>query len=74
MFYLYNFLVLIWNVVERVAVIPSVVQTLTKKGFTVNVEEEAGKEAKFGNDQYASAGAKIVDRTKAFQSGEYSYL
>lgn len=59
---------------ERVAIIPSVVQTLTKKGFTVNVEEGAGKEAKFTNDQYVSAGAKLVDRINAYQSGEYSYF
>lgn len=47
------------------------VQTLTKKGFTVNVEEGAGKEAKFMNDQYVSAGAKLVDKNNAFQSGEF---
>lgn len=46
------------------------VQALTKKGFTVKVEENAGKEAKFSNDLYASAGAKLVDKTNAFQSGK----
>ncbi|CAG5134923.1 unnamed protein product [Candidula unifasciata] len=33
--------------------------TLTKKGFTVNVEENAGYEAKFINDEYAAAGAHV---------------
>lgn len=57
--------------VGRVAVIPAVVQTLTKKGFAVNVEEGAGKEAKFTNDQYVNAGAKLVDKTNVFQSGKH---
>lgn len=60
--------------VERVAIIPSVVQTLTKKGFGVNVEEGAGREAKFSNDQYVNAGAKIVDKTNAFQSGKWFFF
>lgn len=50
------------------AVIPAVVRTLTKKGFVVNIEDGAGREAKFSNDQYMEAGAKMVDKTNAFQS------
>lgn len=56
---------------NRVSIIPAVVQTLTKKGFVVNVEESAGREAKFSNEQYVSAGAKLVDKTNAFQSGGF---
>lgn len=50
-----------WQNERRVAITPAVVQTLSKKGFTVEVEENAGFEAKFRNDDYAAAGAKIVD-------------
>lgn len=53
----------------RVALIPAVVQTLVNKGFTVNIEENAGKEAKFSNAEYESAGAKLVNKIKAFESG-----
>ena len=44
---------------RRVAVTPAVTQTLVKKGFKVVVEENAGALAKFPNDQYEKAGAKI---------------
>lgn len=58
----------IWQNERRVAITPAVAATLVKKGFTVQVEEGAGAEAKFRNDDYAQAGAKIVDKTTAFQS------
>lgn len=45
---------------KRVAVVPASVQTLTKKGFTVKVEDGAGLEAKFTNDSYTAAGAKLT--------------
>jgi len=44
---------------RRVALVPSAVQTLVKKGFTVNVEENAGIQAKFLNDDYAASGANV---------------
>lgn len=55
----------------RVSVIPAVAETLVKKGFTVNVETDAGKEAKFRNELYEKAGAKLVDATAAFKSGKF---
>ena len=45
---------------KRVAVTPVVAQNLVKKGFKVLVEENAGTLAKFPNEQYEQAGAKIV--------------
>ena len=45
---------------KRVAVTPAVAQNLVKKGFQVLVEENAGTLAKFPNEQYEQAGAKIV--------------
>ncbi|XP_049800840.1 NAD(P) transhydrogenase, mitochondrial-like [Schistocerca nitens] len=58
----------IWQNEKRVALTPAVAATLVKKGFTVQVEEGAGSEAKFRNDDYTQAGAKIVDKTTAFHS------
>lgn len=46
---------------RRVAVTPAVTQALTKKGFSVLVEDNAGIAAKFPNDQYEKAGGKISD-------------
>ena len=46
---------------RRVALSPASVQALCKKGFQVVVEENAGALAKFPNDQYEQAGAKITD-------------
>lgn len=53
---------------KRVALTPTSVAALIKQGFNVNIEESAGFEAKFLNDQYAESGAKIVDRQKAFNT------
>uniref|UniRef100_A0A6B2EGJ3 NAD(P) transhydrogenase, mitochondrial n=1 Tax=Phlebotomus kandelakii TaxID=1109342 RepID=A0A6B2EGJ3_9DIPT len=50
-----------WNNERRVAMTPAVAATLVKKGFNVNVESGAGFEAKFRDDDYVQAGAKIVD-------------
>lgn len=41
---------------------------MIKKGFTVNIEHGAGVDAKFRDDDYAKAGAKIVDAKNALQS------
>lgn len=51
---------------RRVAVSPAVTATFVKKGFTVNIEENAGAEAKFSNADYEAAGGKIVDKNKVF--------
>eukprot|EP00106_Octopus_bimaculoides_P007742 XP_014775184.1 PREDICTED: NAD(P) transhydrogenase, mitochondrial-like [Octopus bimaculoides] len=53
---------------RRVAVSPASVATLTKKGFKVTIEENAGTEAKFMNDDYASSGAAIVDKSAIYKN------
>ncbi len=55
---------------KRVAITPAVTQVFTKKGFKVLVEEDAGVLAKFPNDQYAAAGANIVNSNNVFQSSD----
>jgi NAD(P) transhydrogenase len=50
-----------------------VAAALTKQGFTVKVEGGAGAEAKFRDDDYKAAGAKIVDRQTAYNSGKYYF-
>jgi NAD(P) transhydrogenase len=57
-----------WPKECRVACSPVVAGTLTKKGFTVEVEKGAGTLASFRDQDYEAAGAKIVDRNTAFQS------
>ncbi|XP_023224456.1 NAD(P) transhydrogenase, mitochondrial-like [Centruroides sculpturatus] len=58
----------IWQNERRVALTPAAASTLVKKGFTVNVEENAGQEAKFYNAEYEAAGAKITDLKSTFES------
>lgn len=53
---------------KRVAITPTVVSTLTKKGFNINIEENAGVQSKFRNIDFEAAGAKIVDTKAAFGS------
>lgn len=53
---------------NRVALSPIATAVLVKKGFTVNVEEQAGVAAKFKNEDYAQSGARITDCKTAFQS------
>ncbi|CAM4799862.1 unnamed protein product [Rotaria magnacalcarata] len=53
---------------KRVALTPTVVSALVKKGFTLNVEENAGKGASFHNEDYKNAGAQIVSRNAAYSS------
>jgi len=56
-----------WTNEKRVAITPAATAMLTKKGFTVQVEENAGVLSQFRNDDYAAAGAKIVPMAEAFQ-------
>lgn len=56
------------------AITPLVTQTLVKKGFNVNIEKSAGALAKFRNEDYEQAGAKLVDTQKIFQSGNRTLL
>ena len=51
------------------ALTPAAAAVLVKKGFTVNIEDGAGLESRFRNEDYASAGAKVVDKNTAFHSG-----
>ena len=59
---------LIFTGERRVGITPAVVSTLAKKGFNINVEQNAGIEAKFRNIDYEASGAKIVDKNTAFKS------
>jgi NAD(P) transhydrogenase subunit alpha len=56
---------------RRVALVPSVLPTLTKAGFEVHIQSGAGMEAGYPDSQYADKGAKIVaDRAAAFASAD----
>lgn len=59
----------LWKNEKRVALTPAATQTLSKKGFNVQVEENAGLGAKFRNEDYEQAGGVIVDTKKTFDSG-----
>jgi len=56
-----------WTNEKRIACTPAVAAMLTKKGFTVNIQEGAGKLSSFRDDDFAAAGAKIVNKEAAFQ-------
>ena len=45
---------------RRVGLVPAAIPNLTKAGFEVVVESGAGTEAGYPDDEYASAGAKIL--------------
>ena len=49
---------------NRIGLTPESVKTLTSNGHTVLVENNGGFEAGFYNDQYKSAGAKIIDKAE----------
>ena len=51
------------------ALAPTSIAAMTKKGFTVRVEEGAGAAANFPNAVLEQAGATIVDKQTAFASG-----
>jgi H+-translocating NAD(P) transhydrogenase subunit alpha len=50
---------------RRVALVPDAVGRLVSKGFDVLVERGAGAAAYFGDDTYAEAGARLVERVYA---------
>jgi len=56
-----------WTNEKRVACTPAVAAMFTKKGFTVNVQEGAGKLSSFRDEDFAAAGANIVGKEAAFQ-------
>lgn len=48
-----------WQDEKRVSLVPRDVYKLVKNGFNVLVEDQAGLEAGFNNDDYELVGAKI---------------
>jgi len=52
--------------------VPSSAEILTKLGWNVRVERDAGAQAKFRDRDYELAGAEIVSRENAFASGMYT--
>merc|ERR1712158_299762 len=57
-----------WTNEKRVACTPANTALFTKKGFNINIEENAGLQSKFGNSDFEAAGAKIVDTNAAYGS------
>ena len=56
---------------RRVAMVPSVLPTLTKAGFEVQIQSGAGVEAGYTDSQFADKGAKIVaDRPAVFAAAD----
>jgi len=53
---------------RRVALVPRTCEALTKLGTAVVVEQSAGAEAGFPDDQYVARGARIGNRSDAFQA------
>ncbi len=47
------------------AITPDIAKKLLDKGFSLKVEKNAGLAAGFHNDDYAAAGAELVDRAQA---------
>jgi len=58
----------IWKNERRLALAPTSIAALKKKGFHIAIEENAGAQANFPNDALAAAGANIVDKKTAFAS------
>lgn len=54
--------------------VPAVVSKLVKKGFTVNIEEDAGALANFPNKTYEEAGAKVTSLKDTFQSSKTAFI
>lgn len=52
---------------------PAVVSKLVKKGFSVNIEENAGVLANFPNKAYEEAGARITSLKDTYQSSWYYF-
>jgi len=55
-----------WLNEKRVACTPAVTAALTKKGFTINVQEGAGFLSNFRDEDFAAAGANIVGKDAAW--------
>merc|ERR1711887_159671 len=55
-----------WTNEKRVACTPANTALFTKKGFTVNIQEGAGRLSNFRDEDYAAAGGNIVAKDAAF--------
>ena len=53
---------------NRVSIVPDVASKLIKKGFTIHVEQGAGKNAGFTDKQYSEAGAKLLSSLEELYS------
>ena len=53
---------------NRVSIVPDVASKLIKKGFSVNVESNAGFKAGFTDAQYEEAGAKVFSNLEEVYS------
>ncbi|OMJ96037.1 hypothetical protein SteCoe_419 [Stentor coeruleus] len=53
---------------KRVAMTPSMVPKFRKLGFTVRVQQGAGKDANFSDEMYEQYGAEVVKRSKVWKS------
>ena len=53
---------------NRVACVPDVTSKLIKAGFQVQIQKDAGLNAGFTNEQYSSAGAKVIDNLSELYS------
>ena len=51
---------------NRVAIVPSTISALSKKGYEFFVESDAGLLSNYSNEDYISAGAKIVEKSEIF--------
>ena len=51
---------------KRVAIIPSTVKDLIKKGYTFCVEKDAGNLSHYSNQSFLDAGAKLVEKNDVF--------
>lgn len=53
---------------SRVAATPKTVEQLIRLGFSVTIEQGAGKPASFDDDSYVNAGATLTDRQQVWQA------
>jgi alanine dehydrogenase len=54
---------------QRVALLPSAVEQVTKRGHTVLVEKNAGVGSGYSDQEYKNAGAEIIDHAKDVWAG-----
>jgi NAD(P) transhydrogenase subunit alpha len=55
---------------KRLAATPDTVQKIKKKGFNVAIEDQAGQDAGFSNDDYIKAGADIWSKQDIWGKGD----